>query len=133
MDKVESLLSDKTKFCVVTEPLHKLLLRLEDKVNRLLTELKRCSIITDKKYDELHVSGSTPGILYGLPKITKPRLFFRPIFKACGTATYTLAKFLVPCFPQSLKTSIPLKNSYKFVDDVKKKPKAIWRYGDGEL
>ena len=87
VEKVESILSDRSKFTVVTEPLHKILLQLEDKVNRLLNKLKKDSIITDQLYNSLHVSGSTPGILYGLPKIHKTNVPLRPIFRACGTAT----------------------------------------------
>ena len=88
MPGFDPLLSDRTKFCLVTEPLHKLLLRVEDKVNRLLTKLKKDSAISDDTYNELHASGSNPGILYGLPKIHKPNVPLRPIFRACGTATY---------------------------------------------
>lgn len=119
VDKVQSLLLDRSKFSVITEPLHKVLLRLEDKVNRLLAKLKKDSIITDRTYNDLHVSGSQPGILYGLPKIHKPNLPFRPIFRACGTATYSLAKFLVPLLAPITENEFTLKNSYEFASEVR--------------
>ena len=119
VEKVTKLLSDRTKFCLVTEPLHKLLLRVEDKVNRLLTKLKKDSAISDDTYNELHASGSNPGILYGLPKIHKPNVPVRPIFRACGTATYALAKFLVPLLSPVSENEFTVKNSYQFVEDVR--------------
>lgn len=119
VEKVTKLLSDQTKFRLVKESLHKLLLRVEDKVNRILNKLKKESIITEHTYNELYASGSTPGILYGLPKIHKPNLPFRPIFRACGTATYALAKFLVPLLSPITVNEFTIKNSYEFAEEVK--------------
>ena len=119
VEKVSKLLSDNTKFCSVREPLHKLLLRVEDKVNRLLNKLKKRSVISDSTYNELHASGSTPGILYGLPKIHKLNVPVRPIFRACGTATYALAKFLVPLLSPISENEFTVKNSYEFVESVR--------------
>lgn len=48
----------------------------------------------------IYVSGSSPGILYGLPKIHKSDFSeknqMRPIFAAYNTPSFSLAKFLVP-------------------------------------
>ena len=119
VEKVTHLLSDRSKFCLIKDPLHKLLLSVEDKVNRLLTKLKKSYTISDTTYNELHASGSTPGILYGLPKIHKPNVPFRPIFRACGTATYALAKFLVPLLSPIAENEFTVKNSYDFAENVR--------------
>ena len=119
VEKVTHLLSDRSKFCLIKDPLHKLLLSVEDKVNRLLTKLKKSYTISGTTYNELHASGSTPGILYGLPKIHKPNVPFRPIFRACGTATYALAKFLVPLLSPIAENEFTVKNSYDFAENVR--------------
>ena len=75
-------------------------LRLEDRVNKFLNKLCKAGIISDEQYKKLYVSGSSPGILYGLPKIHKPNLPMRPILAAYNTTVYKLSKFLVPLIEQ---------------------------------
>lgn len=119
VDKIKTILSDRSKFCTVTEPLHKVLLRVEDKVNRVLAKLKKSGILSEKAYNDLHVSGTNPGILYGLPKIHKLLIPLRPIFAACGTPTYKLAKFLVPILSPLTTNDFSIKNSYQFASDIR--------------
>ena len=69
-------------------------------------------------YNDLYVSGSTPGILYGLPKIHKLLTPLRPIFAACGTPTYKLAKYLVPILAPLTENQFTVKNSYQFASEV---------------
>ena len=73
--------------------------RMEDKVNWLLKKLKECDAISDV-YKSLYVSGASPGILHGLPKIHKPefsnKFQFRPIFSANNTPCYKLYS-QIPC------------------------------------
>ena len=116
--KVNDILSDRSKFSIVTQPLHKVSLQVEDKVNRVLNKLKKSATITTEVYSDLYVSGSTPGILYGLPKIHKLLVPLRPIFAACGTPTYKLAKYLVPFLLPLTKNQFTVKNSYEFVNDL---------------
>ena len=116
--KVTDILSDSSKFGLVKEPIHKILLQVEDKVNRLLAKLKKAAMITPDVYNELYVSGSTPGILYGLPKVHKLFTPLRPIFAACGTPTYKLAKYLVPILAPLTENQFTVKNSYQFVTDL---------------
>ena len=56
--------------------------------------------------------------MYGLPKIHKQNLPFRPIFRACGTATYSLAKYLIPLLSPITENEFTVKNSYEFARDV---------------
>jgi len=66
------------------------------------------------------VSGSTPGILYGLPKIHKALVPLRPIFSACGTSAYNLAKFLVPVLAPLTTNEFTVLNSYQFANEISK-------------
>ena len=51
---------------------------------------------SEEVYCELFLWGSTPVILYGLPKVHKETSPVRPILSAIGIYNYKLAKFLVP-------------------------------------
>ena len=129
VEKMLSILADKTKFRLVSDSvdkpplhhgsLHKLMLQVEDKVNRLLDKMKKLSMISKELYSDLFVSGSVPGILYGLPKVHKLLVPLRPIFSACGTPTYKLAKYLVSVLAPLTVNAYTVKNSYQFADDVR--------------
>ncbi len=92
--KTESILNDKTKFEIIKADWLKHIITLEDKLNRILRTLK--NTLTDVTYNYLFASGSTPGILYGLPKVHKEGCPIRPILSAINTFNYNLAKFFVP-------------------------------------
>ena len=89
-----SILSDRSTFNIFTdiEPIL-VILRTEGKINRLIRKLKKNPLLTDI-LKPLLVSGSCPGTLYGLPKIHKEGLPFRPILSAINTPSYHLAQFL---------------------------------------
>ena len=98
LQKMNDILSDTTKFrkCDDDENIYKNNLRMEDKVNHQLRRLKESGFITEEEYKGLHVSGSSPSVLYGLPKIHKEGTPLRPILAAFKTASYKLAKFIIP-------------------------------------
>ena len=100
INKMLGIISDKQKFDEIKESIHSYSTRIEDKINNFLRKLKKLMLLSDETYKSLFVSGSGPGILYGLPKIHKPNFCtefpFRPIFAAYNTASYKLAKFFVP-------------------------------------
>ena len=118
VEKMETILNDRSKFVVMSEPILKTIRKVEDKINRLLSKLKSVGMISEELYKRLFVSGSTPGILYGLPKIHKALAPLRPIFSACGTPAYNLAKFLVPVLAPLTKNEYTVLNSYDFVSEV---------------
>ena len=124
VDKVKDLISDSAKFAEVKDSIQTYSLRIEDKVNSFLRKLKSASVITENLYKDLYVSGTGPGVLYGLPKIHKPNFSqcfqFRPIFAAYNTASYKLSKFLVPILSPLTTNSYTVKNSYNFVDEIVK-------------
>ena len=97
--KVESILSDTGKFKKVDGDPFKIILGIETKINTYLrkhTKGNTGSILHDSTYKEIYASGTSPGILYGLPKVHKKDCPVRPILSACNTPAYNLAKFLVP-------------------------------------
>ena len=115
---METIVSDQSKFSVVTEPILKTIRQVEDKINRLLNKLKSLRMINNEIYKQLYVSGSTPGILYGLPKIHKALVPLRPIFSACGTPAYNLAKYLVPVLSPLTRNEYTVANSQEFVKEI---------------
>ena len=82
------LLQDETKFSLIKEDPYKISLRLEDKVNRILRNLKENNSIDEATYTNLYTSGSSPG--YGLPKVHKDNLPLRPIVSTYNTHNYNL-------------------------------------------
>ena len=71
ISKLKVIISDSTKFRLVTEDLLVFSRRIEDRVNRFLSKILKLDIIDDINYRKLYASGTGPGILYGLPKIHK--------------------------------------------------------------
>ena len=73
------------------------LIHMEEGIIRLLKSLEDQGKISEKEKNDLHASGSKPGVLHGLAKIHKALEdvipSFRPILSAIGTPTYKLAKF----------------------------------------
>ena len=65
---------------------------------------------------KLNPVGSRPGILYGLSKVHKslvnglPKM--RPILSAIGTASYNIAKFLVPILSPISNGPFTITNSF---------------------
>ena len=92
------------------------LLKLEDKLNRVLRTIK--SSIDDTTYHKLLASGSRPGFLYGLPKIHKLGNPLRPIISAIGCFNYHLAKFLVPVLAPLTTNQFTIENSSSFNNDI---------------
>ena len=66
--------------------------------------------------------GTTPGIVYGNPKVHKtvvnntPK--FRPILSAVNTPTNSLAKFLNPILSPLTTNEFTVKNSFDFAEEV---------------
>ena len=115
-------ISDVSKFAAVEESFTKFTLKIEDKINRFLLKLKNCKSISDDIYSKLRVTGSSPGILYGLPKIHKldfsSKFQFRPIFAAYNTPSFNISKFLVPIHSKLTVNKYTVENSFEFCQDV---------------
>ena len=112
---METILSDKTKFEHISNVDPSLtMVRLEDRINNFLKQLKTKELICESIYKLLYVSGFAPGILYGLAKIHKDNIPLRPILAAYKTAGYKIAKYLVPLIEPFASNDFTLKNSYEF-------------------
>ena len=116
---MQTILNDKSKFKQIQhiDPLQ-LILRCEDKINRFLRQLKTSKTITPITYSTLSTSGSTPGIIYGLPKTHKPNHPLRPILSACNTPNYNIAKYLVKLLTPLTTNQFTIKNSYTFAQNI---------------
>ena len=120
IDKVTAVISDTTKFTPldINTDIYKLSIQLEDKNNRFLSELEKKKVITSYQYKTLYASGSTPGVMYGLPKIHKQNIPTRPVLAAYNTASFKLAKFLVPILQPFTIGECSIKNSYDFFKEI---------------
>ena len=97
LTKMESILQDTSKFQhLENEDLYKLILKREERTTRLLKTLESDRTITAAERNFMQPSGTSPGTLYGLPKIHKTSCPMRPVLSAVNTFHYKLAKFLVP-------------------------------------
>ena len=116
IERMKTILGDFTKFRILKTNISAHILKLEDKLNRLLRTLK--PLIGEIAYNNIYISGSKPGSLYGLPKIHKVGNPFRPIVSSIGTFNYNLAKFLVPIISPLTSNEHTIDNSTKFVNEL---------------
>ena len=121
--KMSTILSDNTKFrkCKEYEGIYSCNQKMEDKINYFLRKIKKNGSIDDNEYKNLYVNGSSPSVLYGLPKVHKVNMPLRPILAAFSTPSYKLAKFVISAFNPFVNNDFTLKNSYNFVDFLKGK------------
>ena len=94
-------------------------LRCEDQVNIFLRKLVSLGIIDEVDCKNLKPHGSSPAIMYGLPKVHKEGIPLRPILAAYNTASFKVAKFLVPILSEFTTNDYTLKNSYDFCNEMK--------------
>ena len=119
VNKIETLLADGSKFMKLDCDMLEICQKREGKLIRFLRDtLQKQKIITDEVYRDLYPSGSTPGILYGLPKIHKENCPARPILSAIGTYNYKLAKFIVPILQPLTFGQYTVKDSFSFVSEI---------------
>ena len=77
---------------------------------------------SEKEFDSICPLVTTPGILYGNPKVHKtivnntPK--FRPILSAINTPTYFLVKYLNPIFSPLVTNEFTVKNYFDFAEEV---------------
>ena len=101
------------------------LLGKEEELKDFLKDLKDKKVISDQDYTRMVPIGCSPGILYGLCKVHKevppgdtcPP--FRPILSAIGTASYNVAKFLVPILEPLTTNRYVCKDSSSFATEVR--------------
>ena len=112
--KMNDILNDATKFTkLVYADIYKLKTKVEDKVIRFINILVSLNIINDSDAKSLKPTGSNPATLYGMPKVHKTSVPLRPVVAAYNTASYHLAKFLVPILYPFTTNEFTVKNSYE--------------------
>ncbi|XP_069976156.1 uncharacterized protein [Penaeus vannamei] len=116
LDKISSILSDSSKFKVLNVDLATHLLKLEDKLNRIVRPLK--TILDEATYQSILASGSRPGFMYGLPKVHKPGIPLRPIISSIGAFSYNLATLLVQIIQPQAFSEYTVSNSSNFVNEI---------------
>ena len=123
VSKMNDILVDSSKFTkLLYTDIHKLATKIEDKVSRFVNNLVSLNVINLSESRLLKPCGSSPAILYGLPKIHKALIPLRPIMAAYNTASYKLSKYLVPILSPFTTNEYTVKNSYElsqFLSDYK--------------
>ena len=98
------------------------IINLENKLKDRFKVLKNEEKFSEKEFDNICPVGTTPGILYGNPKVHKtvvnntPK--FRPILSGINTPTYLLAKYLNPILSPLTTNEFTVKNSFYFTEEV---------------
>ena len=125
-ESMRSLISDPSKFEKLDCSIFTYTQRVETKINNFLRKVKQ--YIGDDLYKKLYVTGSSPGVLYGLPKIHKldfrTKFQFRPIFAAYNTPSFNLAKYLVNILKPFTLNQFTTINSTKFSEELVRIPNA---------
>ena len=70
-NKMKEFLSDTSKFQLISEPMDKFILKIEDKLNNFIRKIKCIADIPENTLKYLSASGSSLDSLYGLQKIHK--------------------------------------------------------------
>ena len=110
------LISDESKFKKLS---HNPTKSREDSLISYLRKLRRDGIIDDVTLQKIIPSGSTHGVLYGLPKVHKSGCPFRPIVSSVNTYNYNLASYLVRVLQPISTNQFTVKDSFSFADWAK--------------
>ena len=118
LNKLKNLISDTTK---LKELQYNPTKSREESLSTYLRKLRKDKIIDDATFYKILPSGSSPGVLYGLPKVHKTGCPFRPIVSSVNTYNYNLASYLGSAILQPISTNqYTVKDSFSFVHWAKK-------------
>ena len=88
----------------------------EDSLSEYLRKIKKDGIIDDVILHKILPSGSSPGVLYGLPKVHKPGCPLWPIVSSVNTYNYNFASYLVGILQPISTNQYMVKDSFTFAD-----------------
>ena len=92
----------------------------EDSLSKYLRKLRSNKIIDDVALHKILLSGSYPGILYGLPKVLKVDCPFRPIVSSINIYNYSLPPSFLTYILLPISTDqYTIKDSFSFADWAK--------------
>ncbi|XP_066969163.1 uncharacterized protein [Macrobrachium rosenbergii] len=118
IEKINSILSDPSKFSKVGAPEFSTIFKIEDKINRTLRQLKDGSAISENTYNSLFSSGFF-ATLCGLRKVHKDDIPLQPIILATyNSPNFEIAKHLVPLLSHITSNHFTLQNYSSFVPDI---------------
>ena len=143
IDKLQKILSDKSKFELIENPNEDLIQNQEKKLNCILLKLKDeyedyiledengknikpvkiKNTFNEKVYNKIRSTGAKCGVCYGLTKVHKDNLPVRPIISNIGTYNYNLAKYLSEVLERNFieKFKYTLKDSFDFINRLSKR------------
>src|SRR5215469_2494160 len=108
-NKMLHLLSDPSKYKILPHTnILQHIISIEDKLNRITRSLNSHSF----NHTHLHISGTSPGIMYGVPKTHKHNVPLRPVLNAINTPSYKLAKTFIPILTPLTTNQYSISNSY---------------------
>ena len=116
--KMDEILADTSKFEFLDDGAVKLTIKRENQAKALLKKLKSDNCINARTYNELYPTGTRIGIRYGLPKIHKPFIPFRPILSCINHYSYKIAKFFILFLISISMNSFIIKDSFSFVQEL---------------
>ena len=116
--QVTDTLSDPTKFATIDSDIYRLNLRLEDKLNRVLLNLKNKGKLSEQEYSSLRAKGSSPALLYALPKVHKVNHPLRPILSGFKTHNYKLSKFLNTMLEPWATNDYVIQDTFTFIEGI---------------
>ena len=125
IQKMTHILSDTSKFVEVKFPTGKQLryiLNQEEAIRSALNRLLKEKKINTLTHEKLWPVGSSPGIMYGNPKVHKPledgNPKYRPVISAIRTPGYKIAKFLVPLLTPITSNEFTAVDSFTFSKEI---------------
>ena len=92
--------------------------RLEDKIRRYIRLLLSKNLLTKEQYDNIYPSGSSPALLYGLPKIHKDNVPLRPIMSSTNTYNRKLSQFLIPILLPLTSNDFTVRSTFEFCEEI---------------
>ena len=103
---------------------------MEETIIDVLDQLVSEGYLNQSDYKRLKPCGSRPGVMYGLCKVHKGKSGrtppFRPILSAIGTATYSLAKYLVDLLSPIMLSEFCLKDSFSFSKEIRSQDSSLF-------
>ena len=125
LNKMKQLISDDSKFRQLQ---HNPTKSREDSLSTYLRKLRKDGVIDDTTFHRILPRGSSPGVLYGLPKVHKTGCPFRPIVSSVNTYNYNLASFLVGILQPISTNQYTVKDSFSFAHWAK-----TYKHGNGMM
>ena len=118
VNKMLEILNDSSTFKTLN---HDPTINKEKKLRRILLNMKKRGFLSEGEYKQAKPCGSHCARIYGLPKVHKNRMPFRPVMSAIGSYNYRLVKLLANKLQPLRKSKHMLKDTFKSIEYIKKR------------